>query len=384
MTENLMHQNAPHVRRSESVQTMMTDVVIALCPLYLMSFFYYGVRSLVLGLSGVLFCSAFSALSMLICRQKLSFFDLTPVVTGLILPLLMPANVSYAVVLMACAVAILVVKLPFGGTGSNLFNPAAVGFAAVAICWPEQVFSYPAVLQTLAVFGENTAKTAVSPAYSLSIGAIPEADLLDLLMGNAAGPMGATNILVLFACGLFLIVRRTINWRTPAFFLLTYAALAAAFPRIGGSLFDALGYELFSGMLVFGAFFMLAEPVTSPKRDFAKGLYSVVSAVVIYLFRVVGGFEDGFVFALIILNVFAPVFDMICEDFLHIYRHRDILFADLDRDRKDWKTAVKNAFSAKAFDRRKKKSKENSVTVSETEPVAEETEEKEEKEAALL
>ncbi len=382
MTENLMHQNAPHVRRSESVHTMMTDVIIALCPLYLMSFFYYGIRSLVLGISGALFCTAFSVLSTLICRQKINFFDLAPVVTGLILPLLMPANVSYAVILVASAVAILMVKLPFGGTGNNLFNPAAVGFAAVAICWPEKVFSYPAVLQTLSVFGENTVKSAVSPAYSLSIGAIPEADLLDLLMGNAAGPMGATNILVLFACGLFLIVRRTINWRTPALFLLTYTALAALFPRIGGSRFDAIGYELFSGMLVFGAFFMLAEPVTSPKRDFGKGLYSFASAIIVYLFRVVGGFEDGFVFALIIMNVFAPAFDAICEEFLHIYRHRDILFADLDRDRKDWKTAVKNALSAKASDRKKKK--DSSVSVTAEEPAAEKAEEKEEKEAALL
>lgn len=383
MTENLMRQNAPHVRRSESVRTMMTDVAIALCPLYLMSFFYYGIRSLVLGLAGVLFCSAFSALSMLICRQKLSFFDLTPVVTGLILPLLMPANVSYTVVFVASAVAILVVKLPFGGTGSNLFNPAAVGFAAVAICWPGQVFSYPAVLQTLSVFGENTAKTAVSPAYSLSIGAIPEADLLDLLMGNAAGPMGATNILVLFACGLFLIVRRTVNWRTPAVFLTTYTLLAAVFPRIGGSRFDAIGYELFSGMLVFGAFFMLAEPVTSPKRDFGKGLYSFVSAILVYLFRAVGGFEDGFVFALIIMNVFTPVFDAVCENFLHIYRHRDILFADLDRDRKDWKTAVRNAFSAKASDRVGKKSKKSAASSPVKEQAVEKAEEKEEKEAAL-
>ena len=114
------------------------------------------------------------------------------------------------------------VKLPFGGTGYNLFNPAAVGFASVALCWPELVYRYPAVLRTLSVFGENAEKAATSPAHSLAIGAVPEYDVLDLLLGSAPGPMGATNILVIVACGVFLIVRKAVNWRTPVFFLLTY------------------------------------------------------------------------------------------------------------------------------------------------------------------
>ena len=56
MKERLMFQNAPHVRQSESVVTMMTDVIVALLPIYLIAFFYHGARSLVLGISGVLFC----------------------------------------------------------------------------------------------------------------------------------------------------------------------------------------------------------------------------------------------------------------------------------------------------------------------------------------
>ena len=136
MRENLMRQAAPHVRQSESVLTMMTDVVIALLPLYLMSFFYYGARAIVLGLFGVICCAGFSAASTLIIGNKVNFRDLTPAITGLIIPLLMPADVPYYVIAAASAIAILVVKFPFGGTGNNLFNPAAVGYAAVAICWP--------------------------------------------------------------------------------------------------------------------------------------------------------------------------------------------------------------------------------------------------------
>lgn len=335
MREKLMFQNAPHVRQSESVLTIMTDVVIALVPLYIMSFFYYGVRALVLGLCGVASCLVFSAVGSLVSKERPNIRDLTSAITGLIIPLLMPADVPYYVVLAACAVAILVVKLPFGGTGYNLFNPAAVGFASVALCWPELVYRYPAVLRTLSVFGENAEKAATSPAHSLAIGAVPEYDVLDLLLGSAPGPMGATNILVIVACGVFLIVRKAVNWRTPVFFLLTYGVCAALFPRIGGSAFDALCYELFSGMIVFGAFFMLSEPVTSPKRDFGKLLYSVVAGIVVFLFGYFGGFEDGFVYALIVLNVFTPVFDTICENTLHLYRNRDRLVESIESDIKN-------------------------------------------------
>ena len=324
MKEKLMFQNAPHVRQSESVVTMMSDVIIALLPIYLMSFFYHGARSFVLGACGALSCVLFSLLGAAFLREKPAF-DLTPVITGLIIPLLMPADIPYYVIIAACAVAILVVKVPFGGTGNNLFNPAAVGFAAVAICWPEKVFSYPATMQAIEIFGESTASIAQSPAYSLSLGAVPDYEVLDMLLGSAPGPMGATNILVVAACGIFLIVRKAVNWLTPVSFLVPYTLLCVSFPRIGGSSFEALCYELFSGTIIFGAFFMLSEPVTSPKRDFGKIMGGITSAAAVFLFRYFGGFEMGFASALIIMNVFSPIFDGMCEEVLHIYRHKDAL-----------------------------------------------------------
>lgn len=333
MKEKLMFQNAPHVRQSESVVTMMTDVIVALLPIYLMAFFYHGARSLVLGLCGALCCSVLSVLGALLLREK-PVPDLTPIITGLIIPLLLPADIPYYVVISACAVAIFVVKIPFGGTGSNLFNPAAVGFASVAICWPELVFRYPATMQAIEIFGESTAKIAQSPAYSLSLGAVPDYNILDMLLGSAPGPMGATNILVVAACGIFLIVKKAINWITPVSFIVPYALLCLLFPRIGGSPFEALCYELFSGTVVFGAFFMLTEPVTSPKRDFGKLMAGISSAIVVFLFRYFGGFEMGFASALIVMNVFSPIYDAICESVLHVSRHKESFAALIKEETK--------------------------------------------------
>ena len=320
MKDRLMFQNAPHVRQSESVVTMMTDVILALLPVYVIAIFYHGARSFVLGVFGVLFCSVLSVLGAVLLHEKPAA-DLTPIITGLMIPLLLPADIPYYVLFSACVVAIFVVKIPFGGTGYNLFNPAAVGFASVAICWPELVFRYPATMQQIEVFGESTAKIAQSPAYSLSLGAIPDYSILDMLLGSAPGPMGATNILVVVACGIFLIVKKAINWITPVSFLLPYSLLCFAFPRIGGSPFEAFCYEVFSGVVVFGAFFMLTEPVTSPKRDFGKLMAGISSAIVVFLFRYFGKFEMGFASALIVMNVFSPIFDSVCESVLHIIRH---------------------------------------------------------------
>ena len=328
MKERLMFQNAPHVRQSESVVTMMADVIVALLPIYLIAFFYHGARSLVLGIFGVLFCGLLSVLGAILLREKPAA-DLTPIITGLIIPLLLPADIPYYVLFSACAVAIFVVKIPFGGTGYNLFNPAAVGFASVAICWPELVFRYPATMQKIEVFGESTVKIAQSPAYSLSLGAIPDQNILDLLLGSAPGPMGATNILVVVACGIFLIVKKAINWIEPVSFILPYSVLCLLFPRIGGSPLEALCYELFSGALIFGAFFMLTEPVTSPKRDFGKLMAGVSSAIVVFLFRYFGKFEMGFASALILMNVFSPIFDSVCENVLHVLRHTDDISASI-------------------------------------------------------
>ncbi len=358
MKDRLMFQNAPHVRQSESVITMMADVILALLPVYLMCFFYYGTRSLVLGLCGAFFCCAFSAIGSLLLHEK-PVPDLTPVITGLIIPLLMPADIPYYILISACAVAIMVVKLPFGGTGSNLFNPAAVGFASVAICWPELVFRYPATMQNIEVFGETTAKFAQSPAYSLSLGAVPDYNVLDMLLGSAPGPMGATNILIVVACGIFLIIKKAVNWITPVSFLVPYAILCLLFPRIGGSAFDALCFELFSGTIVFGAFFMLTEPVTSPKRDFGKFMAGISSAVVVFLFRYFGGFEMGFASALIVMNVFSPLFDAACENVLHVLRHRDAIVSTFRADLVRKKTTKEPV--VKIIEKSEEKVSENAV-----------------------
>lgn len=313
--------NPPHIRKRDSNRSMMDDVLIVLIALYLMAFYYYGPRALLLGLHAAGVSIVCDLVCKLLLRQKLSLRDHSSLVTALLLPLLLPASVDYAVVAVAVAFALVVVKYPFGGVGHNLFNPAAGGFAFVAICFPKAVFSYPVPLEALNAFGSFTGRLVTSASYTLKAGGVPTGgDFLSMLLGNTPGPMGATNVLVVCACLLYLVVRGSVHWQMPLCFLGTCALWAGLFPRApipGGA---SVIYELFSGCLIMGAVFMLTDPVTSPKRASACVVYAMFAGVITMLFRRFGGFEESFAFSLLLCNALAPIFDYLDELFYRAVR----------------------------------------------------------------
>lgn len=319
----LKDHNAPHIKARESNRTVMGDAVIALLPLYLMAFYFYGQRALMLGVVSVLTCTVADLICVLLRGKQLNLRDFSPVVTGMMLPLLLPASVPYHIVIIGGLFAILFVKQPFGGVGQNLFNPAAGAFALMAISWPEQVFMYPEPLQKLELFGQVTAKLVEGPAHSLKLGGVPVINTLDMMTGNFPGPMGATNILVLMTCLIYLIFRRTVSWQIPVTFLATTAVIAFNFPRIPTTGETSMALELLSGSLMFGAIFMLTDPVTSPKRGLGKYLYGIIAAAVTMLFRHFGGYEQTVMFAILLMNAFAPTIDRVSEIILRILRRME-------------------------------------------------------------
>lgn len=305
----LTQRNAPHIRHSDSNKTVMGDVLLTLLPLYVMAFCFYGWRPAMLMAVSVVTCTLADWLCVLIRGKAFNLRDFSPMVTGLIIPLLMPASSAYTMVVVAGLFAIVVVKQTFGGLGCNLFNPAAGGMAFAIACWPDRMFSYPLPFETVAVWGEVTCATANSTAYALKVGGVPTTDLSDMLLGIVQGPMGATNILVILACLLYLSYRKTVRLVQPLCFLGTASVMAVLFPRAAVEPLQSAAFELMSGSLIFGAVFLLCDPVTSPKRLPAKALYGAVAGVTAMLFRRFGGFEQTIVFAILFMNMLAPAFD---------------------------------------------------------------------------
>ena len=143
-------------------------------------------------------------------------------------------------------------------------------------------------------------------------------------MGNFAGAMGATNVLVLLACGLYLILRRKIHWTMPLTFFATVAVFILTFPRTDASFARNIMYELCGSSVVFGGIFMLSDPVTMPKRTSSKIFYAFFAAILTMLFQYYGAFDQGVPFAIIIINVFAPLLDRVSEMILQKIRRKRI------------------------------------------------------------
>ncbi len=310
---NLTVRRAPHIRISETNRTLMVDMIISLVPLYIMAYLYYGIRALYLGVWGILVAVAADCAGVLLRREKLNVRDLSSVVTGMMVPLLLPASISYTTVAVAVLFGILVAKQPFGGVGQNIFNPTAAGIAFVTLSWPNQVLRYPTPLAELELFGDVTAQLSESPAYALKMGGVPIIDPIDMLLGNFKGPMGATYILVIAACLLYLLVRRTVRWNVAIPFLGVVAVMALLFPRANLTWAESIAYEMFSGSLFFGAVFLINDPVTSPKHRQAQILYGVLAGVLTMLYRYFGGLEQGVVFAILIVNALSATLDKFSE-----------------------------------------------------------------------
>lgn len=304
-----INQTSPHISARETTWTFMGDMLIALLPLAGMAYYYYGLRALLHILFSVLTCWCADHVCTLLSGRRPQISDFSSIVTGALVALLMPAAAPYWVTVVGGLFAILVVKQAFGGLGSNIFNPAAGGLAFLTICFPKYVTAYTAPFARLEIWGTVTAAAVESPTAILSYGGLPTQDWSDCLLGNYAGPMGATNLLVVFTCMLFLAVRKALNFRIPLAYLLTVLLWAWCFPRGMIPRLDSLIFELGGSTVLFYGFFLAGDPVTSPRTNPGKWIYGVCCGVFVMLFRYYGAYQTSAPFALLLANGLSNAFD---------------------------------------------------------------------------
>lgn len=311
----LTPKKAPHIRSDTSNKTVMGDALVTLAALYFMAACYYGQRAIRLGILSVAVCWAADLCCVALRGRRPILRDFSPAVTGMIIPLMMPAGIPYHVVVVADLFAILIVKQSFGGLGNNLFNPAAGGIAFAISCWSTEMFTYPQANPSLNIMGELGTGVASSSSYTLYLGGVPIADYTSVLLGQQAGPMGTTCVLVICACLLYLVFRGTVRYQQVLSFLLTVAALNFLFPRITEGRAVSVFYEVLATPVLFCAAFLFSDPATSPVRNLGKALYGVVGGVITVLFSRFGGYEQTTVFAILLMNAFTPVMDRLAEGY---------------------------------------------------------------------
>ena len=289
-------------------------------PLLWMSCYFYGPRPLLLCGVALLVGNLCDRLISLLRRRVYQPKDYSNESFALIIALLMPATVDWYVLVAAVLAGVLIGKEVFGGYGSYPFHPAAVGYVVAAVSWPEQVVRFPQPGTWLPLTGVGSAGLVQSASYTLKNGGTPRIDTLNLMLGNYAGPMGATAVVILVACALLLAVRRRIQWDAALPFLAACFAIAWLFPRMGrvGQALPwveapvrlaSVGYELCSGTILYTSIFMLSDPVILPRHRAARVAFGLTLGVASMLYRYYGSYETGVCFAMILVGSFASGFD---------------------------------------------------------------------------
>ena len=324
MTMTLKMASAPHLRLTERSAALPLDVLIALVPLCVFSFVHYGVRPVLLVLTGIVTAVVCELLCCAFMRRKPSVLDGTAAVTcGLVGAMMSPLS-PYWLPVIAAAFAILVVKMPFGGAGRNVFNPAAAGLAVVTVCFPGRVFLYPYAgqLQPLPLGDISGVLTAQSPNMLLNSGGGTNLNWLNVLQGGFPGPIGATAVAVLLACLLYLFARHTASPLIALPYLLTCALIAALFPRAAVSAGTSVMLEMSAGVLLFSGVFLVTDPVTAPRHWLARILYGALAAVFVMVLRHFGRFECVAYFGILLANALSPVLDRFCWGAAYRVRER--------------------------------------------------------------
>lgn len=295
-------------------QGIYLDLVLMCLPLIGMATCFYGLRVLLLCGVSVLTANLCDRFVALLRHQTYEKGELSSEAFALMLTLLMPATVEYYVVVVGTLAAVLLAKEAFGGYGAYVFHPTAVGYAVVAACWPDQLFRYPEpnLFQTLPLWDVSGVTLVESPTHILREGGLPTLDDIDLVLGSYPGAMGTTMLLVIVACALYLLHRRSIRLAAPVAFLAASAIIAFLMPRTGGvsgmpwndvaERLLAVKYELCSAGMLYGAVFLLNDPITLPQNRISQVVYGAVVGVACMMFRYYGTFETGVCFALLTVN----------------------------------------------------------------------------------
>ena len=337
-------ESAPHLRRKPTVRRMMIDVLIALAPTLIFAIVVFPLHtSVTLAIS--LFIMIGSELVYIGLRnmmpkdglkhtlkEKFTYAYkgkvdinniLTPAISAVIFTLIMPAGAlinkdtgvfNVYPVIIGSLVGIIFGKLVFGGLGSNIFNPAVVGMVFAKLCFGSQYSSYVDNW----FYKVPDAVSGATPLGLINTGAlsnINDYSLTNLLFGQIPGTLGEVYKLTIIAGLIYLLIRRSIDWRIPVSYLGTFSVLmiiaGASVHALNSSVnpFVFLAYNLLSGGVLFGAVFMLTDPVTSPINSPSRMMYGIIAAVITVFIRLFAALPEGVAFSILIVNMLAPFLD---------------------------------------------------------------------------
>ncbi len=305
----LIVEPSPHVKSAWTTQKVMLNVIIALCPALIASVLIFGLRALVLTVICCACCVLFEWLFCLVTKKESTVSDLSAVVTGMLLAFNLPVDLPVYMAIIGCFVAIVIVKMLFGGIGQNFANPAItarivlmLSFTARMTTWTEPFRWYKGFTDWAPV------ADAVATATPLAMESDALPSVLDMFLGVRGGCLGETCAAALILGGVYLMIRGLISPVTPCAFIGTVAVLSLI---SGGGDFTYVLYQLLSGGLILGAFFMATDYSTTPLTAKGKLIFGVGCGLITFLIRQFGSLPEGVSYSILFMNILTPYIDKI-------------------------------------------------------------------------
>ena len=289
--------SAPHVRAKDTTSRIMLYVIIAMLPTTLFGLFNFGFRALVLIAATVASCVASEWVYNKIVHKEQTVGDLSAVVTGMILALNLPVNLPVWEAILGGVFAIIIVKCLFGGLGQNFMNPALGARCFLLIAFAKDMTN----------FATDT-YIGATPLAAMRAG--EAVNTMDLLIGTSAGTIGETSVIALIIGAIFMILMGVIDLRIPASYIVSFAVFTFV---LGSQPFDVnyLTAQLCAGGLMFGAFFMATDYVTSPITPKGQILFGISCGLFTWIFRTFGANAEGVSFAIILSNLLVPLIEKV-------------------------------------------------------------------------
>jgi electron transport complex protein RnfD len=318
---------SPHISERLSTRSVMIDVIIGLAPAMAAAGYYFRIRALILICACVVSSVATEWLCNVIRKKPNSLGDFSAVVTGIILALSLPPRLPVWTAIVGSVFSIAIGKMVFGGLGANIFNPAMVGRTFLTASFGVLMTSWtvPATIDGTmpAIAPENIvhAKTQATPlawsklAIKNSLGAdiYSEEQFKATFTGEVGGSLGETSVIALLIGGIYLLIRRTINFHIPL------AVLASAFVFATIAYWkDSYAYvqpffHMCSGGLLLCAFFIATDPVTAPLTRRGMWIFGIGVGTITMLIRIVGEYPEGVMFSILLMNAVTPLIDRLCK-----------------------------------------------------------------------
>jgi len=287
----------------------MRDVLIALTPALLFGAYFYGFQGLMITVLAIVAAVAAEALYQRILGKKVTINDLSAVLTGLLLAFNLPPAVPFWIPILGSFFAIIVVKQLFGGLGQNFINPALGARAFLLASFPVHMTSWTFSESSYQIVDGIAGATYLNILKRAPEFVPDQADYMAVLFGKVGGCIGEVSAAALIAGGIYLLVRRVINWRIPVFYIGSFAVFAFVFGRQGFFAGEFILFEMLSGGLMLGAFFMATDYATSPITPNGKIIFAIGCGFLAVMIRFYSGYPEGVCYSILIMNIFVPFID---------------------------------------------------------------------------